>query len=74
MKPFRNGRQVMINISKFLHTIGRMRVMHGGLLHRFLCQRASTALRAMADRFAADRDAARAFPPLEAPRLDRATA
>lgn len=40
----------------------------------FLPQRARTAFRAMADRLAAERLAARAFPPLDAPRRDRATA
>jgi hypothetical protein len=39
-----------------------------------LRQRASTALRAMADRFAAERAFARAWPPLEAPSLLRPTA
>jgi hypothetical protein len=41
---------------------------------RSLRQRACTALRAMADRLAAESDLARARPPLEAPNLPRATA
>ena len=39
-----------------------------------LRQRAMTALRAIADRFAGDSFKARALPPLDAPSLDKATA
>ena len=43
-------------------------------LYRFLVHRAKTALRAMADRLAADSALARAWPPLDAPSLLKPTA
>jgi hypothetical protein len=47
--------------------------MFGGV-YRFLLHLAKTAFRAMAERFAGDSLAARALPPLEAPKRDKATA